>query len=755
MELYRYPILCWRMGPDHICGHLIGTDYNWVASDVRKIKASLSDRISREYQREGWFQEPLLSPQLKQVEVECTPSYQEDDGLYPAPYSLKLQVPTVSGETEYGHSICYLPLFQQSFFYYNPKQLVDLARHFTQDIIAKLTPEEVHRYLLPATPWLEEAVVRVNESSRRSRHNFGPTRHEKTLSGMAERFPSRHSTRKNASPVPDVAWERTSWVDTIVTRLLEEQANILVVGDSGVGKSAVLREAAKKASKMSRSEESNTLYFWKTSPHRIMAGARYLGDWQKNCEQMIEAIRSSGGYLWFTDFVELVRTGGEGAEDSIAAFLTPALRNGSIRIVGETTSRQLEAIRVMLPGFVELFQIIKVPEMEKPSVQRVLQHFQAYTSRNMNIEFTQEALELTYRLLSRFERRESFPGKAMKFLGQCLNRAYLEQTETIDSPDVLKLFVENTGLPELFLRDDLLLDEAEMQSFFTSSIIGQENALEALYRIVKVFKAGLNDPNKPIATLLFAGPTGVGKTACVKTLADYFFGKGQSTNPLIRLDMSEFQHPMQLERLVGSGHGEPGKLIQQVRDKPFSVVLLDEIEKAHSSVFDILLAVLDEGILYDAFGRRTDFCNTIIIMTSNLGVGSNKSVGFSRNTETNFTSSVRSFFRPEFFNRIDAVVTFSHLTPENIQAITTKELADISQREGLRKRGLTLQTSDALVAHLADIGYDKDYGARPLQRVVERVVVAALANYLSEHPKAQNQTLQLDWRNEAVTVTPR
>ncbi len=752
MEHYRYPILCWRTGPEHLCGHLIGTSYNWVASDVRKIKASLADRLTRDHQRQGWLDEPLLSPQLKMVEVKCTPSYQEKDGFYPAPYNLLLNVPAVFGETEYGHSICYLPLLSQSFYYYNPKQLLDLARHFTQDFVSGLKPEQVHRYLLPETPWLEEAVVRINASSRRSRHHQGPSVHEQTLSRMAERFPSRHSGRKNASPVPDVAWERTSWVDSIVTRILDEQSNVLLVGDSGVGKSAILREAAKKAFKISRGQEGPTLLFWKTSPHRIMAGARYLGDWQKNCEDMIEAVRSSGGYLWFTDFVELVRTGGEGAEDSIAAFLTPSLRDGSVRIVGEATSRQLEAIRVLLPGFVELFQLVNVPEMEKPAVQRVLQHFQSYTSRNMNIAYTQEALELSYRLLSRFERRESFPGKAMKFLGQSLNRAYLNLTETINNSDILNLFIENTGLPELFLRDDLLLDEAEMRSFFASQIIGQENALEALYRVVKVFKAGLNDPNKPIATLLFAGPTGVGKTACVKTLADYFFGKGQASNPLIRIDMSEFQHPMQLERLVGSGRGEPGKLIQQVRDKPFSVVLLDEIEKAHSSVFDILLAVLDEGILYDAFGRRTDFCNTIIIMTSNLGVGSTQSLGFAQSNETNFTSSVRSFFRPEFFNRIDAVVTFSHLTPENIQEITQKELSEIAQREGLRKRNLTLETTDTLVAHLADIGYDKDYGARPLQRVVERVVVAALARYLSEHPSTRDQTLRLDWRNEKVEV---
>ncbi len=751
MDYYRYPVLCWRVADHRICARLVGPQHEVIASDIRKVKAMLSEQMSRILLKDAGGEPMMESSHLTVVEGSLTPSYSEEDGVYPLPYSLNLPMPAVWGPTQHGHSICFLPLLDRSFYFYNQDQLQTLAKHFTQDTLSRLTPEEVHRYLLPGEPWLEEVVVRISETMRQRSYRSNFERRNEALEGIAERFPSRRS-RKRSSPIPEVAWERSELVQRVVEKLLEEEANLLVVGESGVGKSVILMEAAQKAHKLTRGEDRSTVYFWKTSPHRMMAGAKYLGDWQQNCEEMVEGLRNSNDYLWFVDFVELARAGGEGPEDSIAAFLTPFVRNGEIRIVGELSPHQLEAMRVLLPGFIEYFQILRVSEMERDEVQKVLTLFSAYTERNLQVSLEKEALELSYRLLARFVRREQFPGKAIKFLGQCLNRAFLDERKVVSERDVLEVFVDNTGMPELFLRDDMMLDEAELRSFFSGRILGQPQALETLYQIVKVFKAGLCDPGKPISTLLFVGPTGVGKTACVEALADYFFGKGQKSKPLIRLDMSEFQHPGQVERLIGSNQGEPGKLVQQVREKPFAVILLDEIEKAHHSIFDLLLTVLDEGILYDAYGRATDFRNTILVMTSNLGVGQSRSVGFSRAVETNFSSSVRAFFRPEFFNRIDAVVAFSALSAETIEKITRKELVDLLSREGLQKRNMKVSFSEPLITHLAEQGFHPDYGARPLQRAIERMVISTLARYLSQHPPIQNQTLRMDLKDGEIVV---
>ena len=316
---------------------------------------------------------------------------------------------------------------------------------------------------------------------------------------------------------------------------------------------------------------------------------------------------------------------------------------------------------------------------------------------------------------------------------------------------VIDEFVQQTGLPELFLRDDLLLDTRKLNTYFDEKIIGQPEAIARMTEIVKIYKAGINNPYKPIATLLFAGPTGVGKTASAKALADYFFGQGQKKSPLIRIDMSEFQHPGQLSRLIGSGR-EVGQLVKEVRERPFAVILLDEIEKAAPSIFDALLTLLDEGLMVDAFGRLTDFRNTIIIMTSNLGASTTPAIGFqgTDRESTTYRSAIEKHFRPEFINRIDSVVYFNSINSEDLRKITLKELKDLSTREGFTKRNLQLIFNDPLVDHLVSIGFDKRYGARPLQRAIEQAIVKPMSYWLLEHNTDKATKLQLNWDGRLI-----
>jgi ATP-dependent Clp protease ATP-binding subunit ClpC len=279
--------------------------------------------------------------------------------------------------------------------------------------------------------------------------------------------------------------------------------------------------------------------------------------------------------------------------------------------------------------------------------------------------------------------------------------------------------------------------------------------------VVTTFKAGLNDPNRPLGVLLFVGPTGVGKTELARALARTLFGHGRAAeggrrdDRLVRLGMSEYAGPDAVERLLGPPGGELSPLIRRLRQQPFCVVLLDEIEKAGPEVFDVLLGVCDEGRLTDRYGRTTTFRSSVLIMTSNLGSERAGSFGFGGGPGAPYADAVRAFFRPEFFNRLDAVVTFDALSPQTIDAITRKELAEIGRREGFQRCGLRLRWSDALVSALAREGFDARYSARPLQRVLERRVVTPLARYLLEHPDLRDADITLHYDEGGGIVVGR
>jgi len=742
MEKLVYPLLYYQLSENRVLGLLVGTDHQIIDKDVRHVKSTLTTHLKRLYKKyDDYPYTPFESFRMKTFEVKVRPVYRDKNRSYPSSNLLKVPVDAVFGPTDQGHFCCFLPLLGESFYYYDSKLLLSLVQNFAMNILNKKTPDEIYRMITGLRPQLDEISLRINLYREYNFNNGWSFKDKfKELEAMAERYPQPKSLRKNIAAFPEAAWELEREVGETVDKIVSTRSNILLVGKHGTGKSSVLRQAMRKITAKSSKLD---LTFWQLMAQRITARAKYLGEWQQNVEELLYELECANGILWVVDMVQLLQTGGEGPEDSVAAFLTSFLQNGKLQMLGEVTPSQLESMRRMLPGFVENFQVVVLEELPEDKIQNILDKFADYCRQNMKIDLDKKALSVSYRLLLRYYPYESFPGKGVKFLSQCVNQALKDNRTRITKKEVIDNFIKQTGMPELFLRDDLLLDDKELTAYFKNKIIGQDTAIESLSNVVKIFKAGLNSPAKPIATMIFAGPTGVGKTASTKALAEYFFGKGQKKSPLVRIDMSEFQHPAQLARFIGVG-GEVGKLVQEIRERPFSVLLLDEIEKADPSVFDALLTVLDEGLLVDAYGRVTNFRNTIIIMTSNLGASNRASVGFGGGDTTNFESAIGKFFRPEFVNRIDHIVTFNTLEQEHIQAITRLELEALNKREGFDKRQVTLSFSNRLEKHLAEIGFDKRYGARPLQRALENEIIAPLAKWLLEKPNIMGCQLRLD-----------
>ena len=349
--------------------------------------------------------------------------------------------------------------------------------------------------------------------------------------GVSERLP--HSRKENQVSKPDMAWERGHIVDQIRHILIDEQSPVLLVGKSGVGKSAIIQDVIRKIHTQEKAKKQAERYsFWRTNPSRMTAKAKYLGEWQLICEEIIEELRYSKGLVWMENFVSMALIGGDGPEDSVAAFLLPSIRKRELKMISEVSLEELDVMRRLLPGLVEHFRVIPIDEMSKSMTLRVFEYYRQYIQKQLDITFDKKAMELSYVLLDRFIRYESFPGKAIRFLQSCTNYARLNKLETVDSETIISQFSLHTGMSSFFLRDDVLIDGPELETFFTDRIKGQDHVIKRLCSIIKVFKTGLNDPNKPISTLLFAGPTGVGKTATARVLAEYFFwGKDKNISP--------------------------------------------------------------------------------------------------------------------------------------------------------------------------------------------------------------------------------
>lgn len=777
MDTYRFPVLIVRDRAGHSTAIAVGSDEQAVAVAENDSKAidQLTDFLQWQAKREGWLDSPeLIDPALSVLRVPVRPEYRANNRIYPCTETFSLNVHCVFGRQARGVFFASMPLLKSEFYYYEEKSLADLVSRYAQEQLKGLTPREITAFLPPQSVELRTLVIRVPVKRRTS----APMVTAKELPLIADPIGDR-SLRKQFRQ----AWERDDELQELIARLKSRQQNILLVGETGVGKTALLATAIRQLSLQPKasarlnhdSTEAGTALpidkrFWLTGGSRMIAGMKYLGQWELRCEVIVNELAEFGGVLCVENLLDLVSAGGREPTSSVAAFLLPYLQRGELSLIAECNPTELDACRRLLPSLIDIFQIVTVKPFDQRRAVAILNRQANQLQQQFRLEPERDVVEQTERLFRRFLPYQTFPGSTLSFLTDLFSATARRIGDNANSPevsadpihempvakvtsnDLVSLFIERTGLPDFLLRDEVTLSHSDVLKRFRERVIGQDDACLAAADLVTTYKAGLNDPSRPVGTLLFCGPTGVGKTELSKAIADEFFGHGQQRDRLIRLDMSEYASYDAAQRLVMRPDGEPSHLIEALRRQPLSVVLFDEIEKASHEVFDVLLGLLDEGRLTDRFGRVTSFRCAIVIMTSNLGSDRQRSIGFDKQKDVPYEKEVREFFRPEFFNRLDGVVIFDPLTQETSRRICERELQLLNSREGLQRRSITLKWTQNLVDQIIARGFDARYGARPLQRTIERLVAGPVAQWIVTQPPLAGSEILLDWQDGRLSL---
>lgn len=539
------------------------------------------------------------------------------------------------------------------------------------------------------------------------------------------------------------AYGRDSIVESILTRLRDARPDPLVlIGASGVGKSAILAELAARLQGEDVLPMEGRRLLFAIDGSRLIAGEGSFGEWQQQTLEVLREASATGAVLNLGALSDLLDAGRSAErDDNVAQLLLAPLSAREVCAIGEATPEAWAEIERRNPSFARLFAVVRVEEPARNELRSIALRVARELEARHSIVVLDDAVDACIALARRFWPYGATLGHAIAFLRRAALSRVHANAPSLSVSSVIDRFASESGIPPVLLRDDLPLEPATVRAALKARVVGQDHAVERVVEVISVLKAGLQDSKKPAAVLFFAGPTGVGKTELSRALAQFVFG---SDDRLVRVDMGEHAGPDAVARLVGDGQSA-GALTGAVRRQPFSVVLLDEIEKAHPAVFDVLLGVLGEGRLTDARGRFTDFRNCVLVMTSNLGAETLRSrVGFEsadtaraeRAVRQHYLSEAQSFFRPELFNRVDDFVVFDPLSHEALRSVVLRELKKLSQREGLRRANVTLVPTAGAVDAIVREGFDPRYGARPLKRAIERMVTAPLASFLAQHASA-------------------
>ena len=510
--------------------------------------------------------------------------------------------------------------------------------------------------------------------------------------------------------------------------------NPVLIGEPGVGKTAVAEGIATYIAGSDAPDSMAGKRLVALDLPALLAGTKYRGDFEERVKAVLKDVKKAGDVILFIDEMHTMIGAGsaEGAIDA-ANILKPALGRGEVQIIGATTPEEYRRHIEKDAALERRFQPVKIAEPSRSDSLKMLGAVRQGLEKHHGVKISDAALTAAVDLSARYINDRFLPDKAIDLADEAAAHIRVSGGGLVTAEDIAGVVSLWTGIPVANLSADETKRLCNMESILHRRVIGQNEAITAVSRAIRRGRVGLSDPNRPIGSFLFLGPTGVGKTELCRALAEAVFGESEA---MIRLDMSEYMEKHAVSKLIGSppgyvGYEDGGQLTERVRRKPWSVVLFDEIEKAHEDVWGILLQIMDDGRLTDSAGRVVSFRNTIIVMTSNVGAKSisdgRPRMGFTPDggdeaqlMRARINEELRRTFKPEFLNRIDETIVFRRLSRAEIRSIAERMLLTVAER--FKALGMTLSVPDQVVDFLAERGYDEKYGARPLRRAIRSMI---------------------------------
>lgn len=681
----------------------------------------------------------------------------------------------------------------------------------------KADPEEIRSDLGPGnTPVIPETADGVSEEGEEQEE-------EKVL----EKF-GTDVTRKAREGKYDPMIGREDVIERMIQVLSRRtKNNPVLTGEPGVGKTAVVEGLAQRIAEGRVPANLKDKKIISLDLVGMLSGARFRGDFEERMKTFLEEAERDGNVILFIDELHMIMGAGAGASETMDAanILKPVLARGGLQVIGATTLKEYRRHIEKDAAFERRFQPVTVEEPDKEDAVRILMGLKGRYEAYHGLTITEEAVRAAVELSDRYIQDRFLPDKAVDLMDEAASRiktrgmttppcllqledeiratekekkkaadaqeyekaAVLrdrqnelskdladrqeqwkkEQCSRVDAEDIAEVVSAWTKIPVTMLTEDESERLRTLENTLHRRVIGQDEAVSAVARAIRRGRTGVADPERPIGSFLFLGPTGVGKTELCRAIAQVMF---HDEDAMIRLDMSEYMEQYTVSKLIGSppgyvGYDEGGQLTEMVRRKPYSIILFDEIEKAHPDVWNTLLQILDDGRLTDAQGRTVSFKNTIIVMTSNIGareITGKSSLGFARNEEneedrreqnirSRVMEAVKMTFRPKFINRLDEVIVFHPLKQEDVRKIAYLQVEKLSER--MRRQGIRLKVEESAVELLAEKGYDPAYGARPLKRTIQSMLQNAVADEILEAKPSDRDELVVTGGDGRVKVT--
>lgn len=630
---------------------------------------------------------------------------------------------------------------------------IDELLSLLTDAAGQIDRTEIAKHIPASEQPLAAVVVHVRQEDGKNRAEVSHPTEQPEKENALEKY-SRNLTQAALQNTLEPLIGRESEVASLI-RILGKKTknNPMLIGEPGVGKSALVEGLAQKIARGEVPEMLKDAKIHALDLTQMVAGSKYRGEFEDRMKQILECMQDEENVILFIDEIHtLIGTGGSEGSLDAANMLKPALARGKLRIIGATTHKEYRKYVEKDAALARRFQRVDVREPDQAQTLEILRGLRERLEGFHGVSITDEALCAAVTLSARYVNDRFMPDKAIDLIDEAASSVKLASLDAdsgsdknakavaLRERDVAGIVSEWTGIPLDHIHATVSEENRNLEERLNSCIFGQQEAVSQISKAIRRAQAGLNDPDRPLGVFMLLGPSGVGKTALSKALSEALFSRGDA---LIRIDMSEYSEEATISRLIGSppgyvGHGDGGQLTDAVLKQPYSVVLFDEIEKAHPKVFSLLLQLLDDGLLTDSVGRKVNFKNTVIMMTTNAGISfeMDKQVGFSASTSESqdekrrkiILDRAKQIFRPEFLGRVDEMIVMKSLDATAGKEIAALHLKQIADR--LSRRGIHVSVTDSALRCLADMGVNRTSGARGLKHVIREKVENPLSEML-------------------------